>query len=346
MKESVVPDLQKALDHIDKLDGGLDAPVIVVGFGCLTRCLSVRSKQRVLTHMLLAPTKGMCAADVEQMTMRFAGRTTERRLENTQDDKVACLMPQSDYELVHQLPGLTKQALLQSGTGRIEDIDNWMSHDYEGLWCEALETKRKHARGRLTVNLDKARDANKRKREVVVLDDDDDDDEAVVPDNDAAAEEDLDEFGVAEKVGARFGTVPQLTKIPMPPNLAQSFARVPRSSQFTFIKEVCKDASGLLQQGFTFKEDAFALAPPPSHSRAADDTEAKRVNNVVMWCGDHKPVVPFGVKAPAGDVPPSPCFSVAVDLRTAGECMIYVVATKKNPGKPNKPAPTKKKLGP
>jgi hypothetical protein len=146
-------DPQAALQYVDDTYG-LERPVIVAGYGSLTRCVSLRSDRRVITHLLVAPTKGYPASDVAQMVARFCGFCKERRTENVGRDRVVCLMLEADYDLVSQLDGLTEQALTASGTGSVDTLDAWKTMAYSGVFHAALLTRRKHARGKLGVNED------------------------------------------------------------------------------------------------------------------------------------------------------------------------------------------------
>ncbi len=146
-------DAKEALQYVDNIYG-LDRPVIVAGYGCLTRCISLRSDRRVITHLLVAPTKGYPASDVAQMVARFCGFCKERRTENVGRDGVVCLMLEADYHLVSQLDGLTREALTASGTGSVDTLDAWKTMAYSGVFHAALLTRRKHARGKLHVNED------------------------------------------------------------------------------------------------------------------------------------------------------------------------------------------------
>ena len=47
----------QVIETVDK-EFGLDVPVVVIGYTCLIRCVSVRSKHRVITHAILMARKG------------------------------------------------------------------------------------------------------------------------------------------------------------------------------------------------------------------------------------------------------------------------------------------------
>lgn len=58
-------------------DWGLSKPVVVVGYHLTKRCVSIRSNERVITHMISHFQGGKNRADTRQMLMRAAGHTTE-----------------------------------------------------------------------------------------------------------------------------------------------------------------------------------------------------------------------------------------------------------------------------
>ena len=59
---------------------GLGRPVIVLGYNCVGRCVSIRSKHRVINYMIAAYSSGKTSADLKQMMMRGAGFTRRVRI--------------------------------------------------------------------------------------------------------------------------------------------------------------------------------------------------------------------------------------------------------------------------
>ena len=60
-----------AIQTIDE-EMGLQRPVIVLGYNC-GRCVSIRSRHRVINYMIAAYSSGKTSADLKQMMMRGAG---------------------------------------------------------------------------------------------------------------------------------------------------------------------------------------------------------------------------------------------------------------------------------
>lgn len=58
--------LKAVIEAVDK-EAGAAVPIIIIGYTCVKRCVSVRSGIRVLTHMIVSPTSGMNTADVKQV---------------------------------------------------------------------------------------------------------------------------------------------------------------------------------------------------------------------------------------------------------------------------------------
>ncbi len=72
----VVKQANIAIQTIDE-DMGLQRPVIVLGYNCVGRCVSIRSKRRVINYMIAAYSNGKTSADLKQMMMRGAGFTRQ-----------------------------------------------------------------------------------------------------------------------------------------------------------------------------------------------------------------------------------------------------------------------------
>ncbi len=104
-------------DVIELIDEkyGLDMPIIVSGFACIKRCISVRSNLRVITHIIVSPTTGINVGDTHQTVMRPGGKTVDARRDNGFGDKVPALMQESDYYMLQSLHEVTSDYLMQQG---------------------------------------------------------------------------------------------------------------------------------------------------------------------------------------------------------------------------------------
>jgi hypothetical protein len=104
-------------DVIELIDKryGLDMPIIVSGFACIKRCISVRGNERVITHIIVSPTTGINVGDTHQTVMRPGGKTVDVRKANGFGDKVPALMQESDYYMIQSLHELTSDYLMQQG---------------------------------------------------------------------------------------------------------------------------------------------------------------------------------------------------------------------------------------
>ena len=138
---------EDAIKHVNRTYG-LATPLFIVGYQLLRRCLSLRSDDRVITHLMVGPSAGMSAANVQQMSMRCGGWTVGVRESNGFED-VTVLMTRDDYELVQNLYKFTCYALNVSATGRLEDVDAWKTQEYGAHFMNVLQTSRPHATGRM-----------------------------------------------------------------------------------------------------------------------------------------------------------------------------------------------------
>lgn len=138
---------EEAIAFVDK-EFKLDTPLLLVGFGCMKRGLSLRSHRRAITHLMVGPTRGMAAANVQQMTMRCGGSTTTTREDNGFSG-VTVLMIEEDYQLVKNLYKFTSDALRSSATGRLEDVDAWKTKSYARHFACVLQAPRPQCTGRM-----------------------------------------------------------------------------------------------------------------------------------------------------------------------------------------------------
>ena len=150
VKEKLEVQLPGIADIVAEVDRrfGLETPLVVTGYTCLNRGRSVRSSKRVITHSVVAPTKGMSAANVQQMVMRCGGNTVSTRQANG-FDKVTVLMIEKDFRLVQRLYEFTIKALCVAGTGRAEDVDAWKALKYAAVFTGVLQMERQPSTGQL-----------------------------------------------------------------------------------------------------------------------------------------------------------------------------------------------------
>lgn len=67
---------QLGIQHVDD-KWGINTKVIFIAYHGAGRAVSVRSNERVITHMIACYRKGKTSADVRQMLMRAAGNTRQ-----------------------------------------------------------------------------------------------------------------------------------------------------------------------------------------------------------------------------------------------------------------------------
>jgi hypothetical protein len=140
-------ELEDPIDWIDK-KFGIETPLVITGYNYLTRGRSYRSKNRVITDIMVGPTRGMAAANVQQMTMRCGGHTVAVRAANG-FDRIRALMIEEDLMIVRHLYEFTVAALRVSATGRVEDVNNWKTKTYASVFTDVLKTRRPHCPGQL-----------------------------------------------------------------------------------------------------------------------------------------------------------------------------------------------------
>jgi hypothetical protein len=134
----------------DEVPGGRDMPVVVVGLRCAQRSVSVRSRQRVLTHMLVGPQRSNMP-DLDQLFGRALGQTLEKRLEHGYEH-VCVLSTEHDLDTAHKLYPFTAERLKMCGTGRLEDVDCWQTEPYREIHEVLFKTHRHPARPQLQVH--------------------------------------------------------------------------------------------------------------------------------------------------------------------------------------------------
>jgi hypothetical protein len=122
--------LSASIQHLDeKL--GLHRPIIVLGFACLKRCVSVRSDHRVITHAILNMSPKSVSSNMQQLYMRAAGFTKHLRSLNG-FDRLELKCRKEDSKIVKSLYTFTETVLRMSGTGNIADLSLWMSAEVSG----------------------------------------------------------------------------------------------------------------------------------------------------------------------------------------------------------------------
>lgn len=134
--------LVKVLNMIDDLEHGT-RPVIIIGYQCVGRCVSIRGRNYAITHMLISPPKSMNTASLSQAGMRGAGKTTSlRRAHGFQE--ITALMDRGDLRTLHGLYSMMCEVLLAAGTGRMEDLDACFERQYPREYQPVLDAMRKH----------------------------------------------------------------------------------------------------------------------------------------------------------------------------------------------------------
>lgn len=135
-----VPDVDDCIEWVDK-NYGLDTPVIVIGYGILNRCVSVRSRYRVITHAIVNAQDGASMGNMHQMCMRAAGMTREQRKRNGFGE-VKLLCREHDYQLLQTLYHFTTAILKEAGNGAQESLNTWKFVDYNTEFDVILESWR------------------------------------------------------------------------------------------------------------------------------------------------------------------------------------------------------------
>lgn len=126
--------LGPSIEYIDK-EYGMIRPLVVLGYGCLKRCISVRSPHRVITHAMFNVSKSSIAGNVQQMFMRVAGMTKVARKLNGFGEKVKVLCTEEDYKLVQELYKFT-QRVLECSSGSVDNLGQFLqpgNYDQETL---------------------------------------------------------------------------------------------------------------------------------------------------------------------------------------------------------------------
>ena len=134
------PKVKDAIEWIDKTHG-LDTPVIVIGYGVLNRCVSVRSNYRVITHAIINALDGVHMGNMHQMCMRAAGLTRELRKSNG-FNAVKLLCREHDYQILQTLYHFTTAVLKEAGDGEQESLNTWKFVDYNDDFAMILDSWR------------------------------------------------------------------------------------------------------------------------------------------------------------------------------------------------------------
>ncbi|KAK9827034.1 hypothetical protein WJX74_004321 [Apatococcus lobatus] len=122
---------KQASDAIKRFDKkfGQARPHLVIGYSVVGRCASIRSRDRVITHVIGAYQRGRSKADAEQMLLRSNGKSRKIRAKNG-FHHVRMVTTEESFWIVQDLYNFTEKALQMSGTGRQEDLMNWYKGDY------------------------------------------------------------------------------------------------------------------------------------------------------------------------------------------------------------------------
>jgi hypothetical protein len=135
--------IEEAIPYVD-MTYGLDVPVVVIGYSCLVRCCSVRSKHRVITHSIVNPADSQHMGNMHQMFMRAAGMTKHVR-ELLDFGNVKLLCREHDFQLLRRLYEFTSTVLRKAGTGTHEGLRVWSLQEYDDVFEVILDSWRKFA---------------------------------------------------------------------------------------------------------------------------------------------------------------------------------------------------------
>lgn len=117
--------LNESIEYIDR-KYGLRRPLVIIGYGCIKRCISVRSKYRVITHCMFRVSERTISCNVQQMFMRAAGLTKQLRQNNGFGEKIPVLCESRDFRVAQALYQFTADVLNFSGTGIVKDLGNFL----------------------------------------------------------------------------------------------------------------------------------------------------------------------------------------------------------------------------
>ncbi|KAK9841122.1 hypothetical protein WJX74_000377 [Apatococcus lobatus] len=134
---------KQARDAIEMFDRefGEVTPLIIVGYNMIGRCTSIRSRNRVITHIIGAYQQGRSKADAEQMLMRGNGKSREVRARHG-FEHIRMVTTKASWWIVRDLYSFTEEALSKSGTGRLEDLMNWFNAEYSEKYTRLFQDKR------------------------------------------------------------------------------------------------------------------------------------------------------------------------------------------------------------
>ena len=102
MKISVGESIQMVDEQL-----GMETPVVVLGYECLKRGVSLRSNNRVITHAIITGTDSMLVADLQQLMMRSGGKS-KATLNANGFECVRLLTKLGDYDQLQQLSSYTR----------------------------------------------------------------------------------------------------------------------------------------------------------------------------------------------------------------------------------------------
>ncbi|DBA67760.1 TPA: hypothetical protein ACH3X2_000073 [Trebouxia sp. C0005] len=143
---------RQASEGIEQFDTryGSARPIIVVGYNMIGRCASIRSRKRVITHIIGGYQNGRSKGDLEQMLLRGNGQTRSVRARNGYTSIRAVVLA-DDYNTIQNLYDFTQEALKLSGTGRVQDLGNWNMGNYAERYLPLIQNKRLWCRKSLGV---------------------------------------------------------------------------------------------------------------------------------------------------------------------------------------------------
>lgn len=141
--------LGNAIERID-LQCGLETPVFVFGYHKLNRCVSVRSSQRVPTHICVHRGAATSIEDVFQTLGRGTGLFRNRLEENGFKNGVTILTTEADLQMFRRLAHFVEKVSASEDIGAIfEGRSVELPGSFDFLTCSRRIGKRKETRGNL-----------------------------------------------------------------------------------------------------------------------------------------------------------------------------------------------------
>ena len=115
---------------IAQYDNEPTRPFAILAYQLAMRSKSIRSGERVITHLISNMAKGRVLADVYQNSLRCGGMTQDKLKSRGYGGKVLALMLKDDLEHIKLLPRLTSKMLSRVATNDVSGLENIWDHDY------------------------------------------------------------------------------------------------------------------------------------------------------------------------------------------------------------------------